>query len=129
NQALKRNIDRFPSDFAFQLTPEEFERVMRSQFVTGSPDESPSRRSQTAIALEKAQKAANQEMWSQFVTTSEDEDATRRSQFVTASEKFRNPRFLPWAFTEHGALMAANILRSERAAEMSVYLVRAFVRL
>ena len=35
----------------------------------------------------------------------------------------------PWAFTEHGALMAANILRSERAVQMSVFVVRAFVRL
>ena len=38
-------------------------------------------------------------------------------------------RSMPWAFTEHGALMAANVLRSERAVEMSIFLVRAFVRL
>jgi hypothetical protein len=38
-------------------------------------------------------------------------------------------RSLPWAFTEHGALMAANILRSERAARTSIYVIRAFVRL
>jgi len=37
-------------------------------------------------------------------------------------------RYLPWAFTEHGALMAANVLRSERAIRMSVHVVRAFVR-
>ncbi len=52
-----------------------------------------------------------------------------RSQIVTGSEKHRNPRFLPYAFTEHGALMAANVLRSPRAVEMSVFVVRAFVRL
>ncbi len=52
-----------------------------------------------------------------------------RSQCVTGSEKHRNPRFLPYAFTEHGALMAANVLRSARAVEMSVFVVRAFVRL
>ena len=38
-------------------------------------------------------------------------------------------RYCPWAFTEHGAVMAANILRSERAVQMSVFVVRAFVRL
>ena len=38
-------------------------------------------------------------------------------------------RHLPWAFTEHGALMAANILRSEQAIRMSIYVIRAFVRL
>ena len=37
-------------------------------------------------------------------------------------------RYLPWAFTEHGALMAAQVLRSDRAVRMSVYVVRAFVR-
>ena len=49
------------------------------------------------------------------------------SQFVTSSHGGR--RYLPWAFTEHGALMAANILRSERAVQMSVFVVRAFIRL
>ena len=49
-----------------------------------------------------------------------------RSQFVTASK--RNVRHRPLAFTEHGALMAANVLRSGRAVEMSVFVIRAFVR-
>lgn len=52
-----------------------------------------------------------------------------RSQFVTGSQKHRDPRFRPWAFTEHGALMAANILNSPRAAAMSVYVIRAFIRI
>lgn len=38
-------------------------------------------------------------------------------------------RYLPWVFTEHGAIMAATILNSERAVKMSTYVVRAFVRL
>ena len=46
-----------------------------------------------------------------------------------AFQKHRDPRFRPWAFTEHGALMAANVLRSRRAVQMSVYVIRAFVRL
>lgn len=48
------------------------------------------------------------------------------SQFVMSSR--RGKTYRPWAFTEHGALMAANILRSDRAVEMSVFVVRAFVR-
>ena len=51
-----------------------------------------------------------------------------RSQFATSSSH-GGRRYLPWAFTEHGALMAASILRSERAVQMSVFVVRAFVRL
>lgn len=54
---------------------------------------------------------------------------TNRSQFVTGSQKHRDPRFLPYVFTEHGALMAANVLKSKRASLMSVYVVRAFVKL
>jgi hypothetical protein len=56
-------------------------------------------------------------------------DVGNRSQTVTGSQKHRDPRFRPWAFTEHGALMAANVLRSRRAVQMSVYVIRAFVRL
>ena len=52
-----------------------------------------------------------------------------RSQFATSSQKHRDPRSRPWAFTEHGAVMAANVLNSRRAVEMSVFVVRAFVRL
>jgi hypothetical protein len=48
-----------------------------------------------------------------------------RSQFATASQ--RNIRYRPWAFTEHGALQAANVLRTDRAIAMSVYVIRAFI--
>jgi len=54
---------------------------------------------------------------------------SNRSQFATGSQRHRDPRFTPYAFTEHGALMAANILRSERAIQMSVFVVRAFIRM
>ena len=50
-----------------------------------------------------------------------------RCQLGTASR--RNVRYLPYAFTEHGALMVANVLSSPRAVEMSVYVIRAFVRI
>ena len=51
------------------------------------------------------------------------------SQSVTSSKaKHRGAVYRPYAFTEHGAVMAANILRSPRAVEMSVYVVRAFVK-
>jgi hypothetical protein len=60
-----------------------------------------------------------------------------KSQIVTSSSGRRQPAFgghggirkLPWAFTEHGAIMAATILRSDRAVAMSVYVVRTFVRM
>jgi hypothetical protein len=53
-----------------------------------------------------------------------------RSQFATLRlEHGKHRKYLPYAFTEHGAIMAAMILNSPRAVEMSVYVVRAFVRL
>ena len=99
NQAVKRNSSRFPADFAFQLEVSEFERL-RSQFVT----------SKTQAADSKG-------------------EIHRWSQTVTTSERRGGTRIPPWAFTEHGALMAANVLRSGRAVQMSVFVVRAFVRL
>ena len=55
--------------------------------------------------------------------------ALNRSQIATGSQKHRDPRFSPYAFTEHGAIMAAMVLNSPRATEVSVYVVRAFVAL
>lgn len=56
-------------------------------------------------------------------------DALNRSQFATGSEKHRDPRFPPFAFTEHGAIQAANVLNSTQAVAMGVHVVRAFVLL
>jgi ORF6N domain len=90
NQAVKRNLTRFPQDFMFRLTGEEVDQVSRSQFVTASS-------ATTRI----------------------------RSQSVTASK--RNVRYLPYAFTEHGAVMAANVLKSRQAVQMSVFVVRSSI--
>ena len=64
-----------------------------------------------------------------FRLTSAETVALNRSQNATGSQKHRDPRFAPYAFTEHGAIMVATILSSPRAVEMSVYVVRAFVQL
>jgi hypothetical protein len=64
-----------------------------------------------------------------FQPTREELEAANRSQNATGSQRHRDPRFLPYAFTEHGAIQAANVLNSEAAIEMGVYVVRAFVRL
>jgi hypothetical protein len=109
NQAFKRNQPRFPADFAFQLTESEFENL-RSQLGQSNPQAIDSHMSN----------------WSQTVTSSE---GANSSQFVMSSSRHRGVAYRPWAFTEHGALMAANILRSERAVQMSVFVVRAFIRL
>lgn len=79
-QAVKRNSERFPKDFMFQMTNQEL-MVWRSQIVMSKPG---------------------------------------------AKMGLRRP---PFAFTEHGALMAATVLNSPRAVEMSLYVVRAFVRM
>lgn len=56
-------------------------------------------------------------------------EALNRSQSVTGSQKHRSSRFPPFAFTEHGAIMAATILNTSNAVEMSLYVVRAFLQL
>ena len=64
-----------------------------------------------------------------FRLTSAELEGLNRSQIATGSQRHRDPRFAPYAFTEHGAIQAANVLNSERAVEMGVHVVRAFVRL
>jgi len=80
NEQVRRNRNRFPADFMFQLTADE-QRSLRSQFAT------------------------------------------------LKGGRGEHRKYLPYAFTEHGAIMAATILNSPRAVEMSVYVVRAFVQL
>jgi phage regulator Rha-like protein len=52
-----------------------------------------------------------------------------RLQFATSNSRRGGRRYLPYAFTEHGAIMAATVLNSERAVEMSIFVVRAFTRM
>ncbi|MBK7021973.1 MAG: ORF6N domain-containing protein [Sulfuritalea sp.] len=92
NQAIKRNIERFPADFMFQLTAEEHDSL-RSQIVT-------------SYAIDPL-----------------------GSQTVTLKTGRGGRRYLPYVFTEHGAIMAASVLNSPQAVEMSVFVVRAFVKL
>ena len=81
NEQVRRNPNRFPPDFLFQLTDQEV-RLLRSQIATSK-----------------------------------------------RSSGRGGRRYLPFAFTEHGALMVANILNSAHAIEVSLYVVRAFIRL
>jgi len=81
NEQVRRNTDRFPSDFSFELTQGEADDVKRL-----------------------------------------------RSQFATL-KRGQHRKYLPRVFTEHGALMAANVLNSPRAVEMSVFVVRAFTKM
>ncbi len=81
NEQVRRNADRFPSDFMIQLTASEKKEVQ-----------------------------------------------SLRSQFATL-KRGRHIKYLPYAFTEHGAIMAANVLNSPEAIRMSVFVVRAFVKM
>ena len=84
NQAVKRNIERFPEDFMFQLTHQEWMKVSVNEDVTDL-----------------------------------------KSQIVTSN--WGGVRKLPYAFTEHGVVMMASLLRSEIAVKMSIQITRAFV--
>ena len=92
-QAVKRNAERFPADFMFQLTRQE---VMRSR--------------------------------SQFVTLNNVEKGRSRSQLVIL-KRGQNIKFAPYAFTEQGVAMLSSVLRSKRAIQVNVEIMRAFVHL
>ncbi len=88
NEAVRRNIDRFPSDFMFQLTKEEMESL----------------RAQLATSHLKSQSAISRSGW-----------GGRRTR--------------PRAFTEQGVAMLSSVLRSKRAVQVNIEIMRAFVRL
>lgn len=91
NQAVKRNIKRFPEDFMFRLTVPEWANI-RSQSVAAS---------ENPISL--------------------------RSQNVTAFQGKRNTGATPYAFTEQGVAMLSGILNSEKAINMNIAIMRAFI--
>jgi len=91
NQAVKRNLKRFPDDFMFRLSLMEWQAI-RSQSVTAS---------ESTLSL--------------------------RSQNVTASQGKRNTSVTPYAFTEQGVAMLSGILNSDRAINMNIAIMRAFV--
>jgi hypothetical protein len=93
NQAMRRNKTRFPEDFAFRLTREEFDS-MRSQIVTSS-----------------------------------EEQRGLRSQIVTSKTSRGGRRYLPYAFTEQGVAMLSSVLRSPRAIDVNIAIMRTFVQL
>jgi phage regulator Rha-like protein len=85
----------------------------------------------TTKALNQAVKRNTARFPTDFVFRLTSEEAeSLRSQFVTLkSGRGQHRKYAPYAFTEHGAIQAANVLNSARAIEMSVYVVRAFVKL
>jgi phage regulator Rha-like protein len=96
NRAVKRNADRFPKDFVFQLSEDEWKKL-RYQIGTSSSDP---------------------------------KHQSLRYQIGTLNTgRGRHRKYLPYVFTEHGAIMAANVLNSQRAVQMSVFVVRAFLKM
>jgi hypothetical protein len=98
-QAVKRNADRFPSDFMFQLTKAEVE-FLRSQAVASKADG----------------------------RLSQGEAGILKSQIVISSWGGRR-RSLPYAFTEQGVAMLSSVLHSPRAIQVNIEIMRAFIRL
>lgn len=62
-----------------------------------------------------------------FLLTKEEFENLNRSQFATGSQKHRNPKFLPYAFTEHGVAMLSSVLKSDRAIQMNIFIIKAFI--
>ncbi len=94
NQAVKRNIKRFPGDFMFRLAAEEW-KSLKEQFVTD---------------------------YTQMI----DNQIGQRSQFVTLNSRI-STRYLPYAFTEQGVAMLSGVLNSDKAIQMNIAIMRAFV--
>ena len=101
NQAVKRNRERFPEDFMFQVSKEEEALILRSQIVT-----------------------LNAETATEPLKTK----GSLRSQIVTL-KRGEHRKFRPYAFTEQGVAMLSSVLRSDRAIQVNLAIMRTFVQL
>jgi hypothetical protein len=106
NEQVKRNIRRFPDDFMFQLTRMETESLV----------------SQGVIPLRSQFATLNTGM-----TNNKEKRVNLKSQIATSSWGGR--RKLPYVFTEQGVAMLSSVLKSERAIEMNIIIMRAFVKI
>jgi phage regulator Rha-like protein len=106
NLAVKRNIKRFPKDFMFQLSKEEFEDL-RYQIETLETTDNP-------LRLQNV--------------TSKKTDQSLRLQNATSKGR-GGTRYLPYAFTEQGVAMLSGILNSDKAISMNIAIMRAFVEI
>ena len=113
NQAVKRNLDRFPEDFMFQLSEEEMDLVSRSQIVT----------------LDSKNRSQSVTGSSASASGSTKARPGNRSQIVTGSQRHRDPKSPPYAFTEQGVAMLSSVLRSPRAVLVNIAIMRTFVQL
>ncbi len=112
NQAVKRNSERFPEDFTFQLSEEETAVMMRPSLAAASGSNS----SQSVTSPAASSPASTRA----FAVS---------SRFVTDSRKHRGLVYRPYAFTEQGVAMLSSVLRSPRAIQVNVAIMRTFVAL
>ena len=116
NQAVQRNIERFPADFMFQLSKEEFEN-WKSQFAISNKDEFS--RSQIVTLNDDSK-----DLRSQFATSNMN-SINLTSQIVISNGR-GGQRYLPYAFTENGIAMLSSVLRSPIAIATNIQIMRAF---
>lgn len=116
NEQVKRNIERFPEEFCFQLTKEEVESL-RSQIATSNTENISSRSQFATLNTE--------------IATLNNENPILRSQIATlrSGEWGKHSKYLPYAFTEQGVAMLASILKSETAVKVSIQIMNAFVQM
>ena len=122
-RAVKRNIDRFPDDFMFQLTSEEWD-LLRSQSVTsrGGMHAGYDLRCQVGTSSHRTHAVAGE-------VDASGETVLRCQNGTSKREAHGGRRYAPYAFTEQGVAMLSSVLRSKQAVAVNVEIMRAFVRL
>ena len=117
NEAVRRNIERFPEDFMFKLNKSEWV-FLRSQIVT--------LKESTLSTDTKDVDIIETSLRSQIATLNNDEDGMS-SQIVMTNGRGQHSKYLPYAFTELGIAMLSSVLRSETAIQVNINIMRAFV--
>ena len=116
NEQVKRNIERFPEEFMFQMNDEEFENWKSQIVISNSGNEN----WMSQIATSNCSRSQNVTL-----NTNSGSDEILMSQFATSS--WGGIRKAPFVFTEHGVTMLASVLKSETAVKASIQIVKAFV--
>jgi hypothetical protein len=128
NEAVKRNINRFPEWFMFQLTYTEWENL-RFQIGTSSNEGENASRSQIATSSNEKDNASRFQIGTLNKNKDLKEDFLRSQIATLENQKGKHRKFLPFAFTEQGVAMLSAVLKSETAVKVSIQIMAAFVSL
>lgn len=128
NQAVKRNIDRFPDSFRFQLSKEEYD-LLKIQIASSGDAYSSFKNGANDMLNIRSQNVTLNKTTNEDKNDNNDKDVLRSQNVTLKPAQGKHRKYLPYVFTEQGVAMLTGLLKSDIAVQMSIRIIIAFVEM